>query len=99
MPILGGPAAALSLAGAVDSYGRMVTDLTGNQPRALQNAEGQQQFREDPHNRNVWIPQQPDGYNGPLITTLINQDGLVTLGIGIRQLCLGYSASLQSALH
>jgi O-antigen/teichoic acid export membrane protein len=34
-----------------------------------------------------------------LITTLINQDGLAALGVGIRQLCFGYSASLRSALH
>ena len=34
-----------------------------------------------------------------LITTLINHDGLATLGIGIRQLCFGCSASLRSALH
>jgi hypothetical protein len=34
-----------------------------------------------------------------LITTLINQDGLATLGIGTRQMCFGCSASLRSALH
>jgi hypothetical protein len=34
-----------------------------------------------------------------LITTLISHDGLATLGIGTRQLCFGYSASLRSALH
>ena len=37
----------------------------GHQAAALQNSDGQQPFREDPHQRNVWIPQHPDGYNGP----------------------------------
>jgi hypothetical protein len=34
-----------------------------------------------------------------LITTLISHDGLATLGVGIRQLSFGCSASLRSALH